>query len=559
MKYCLGLDFGSLSSRALLVEVETGREVASAVSSYSCGFIEDTLPASGEKLPPDWTLQDPRDYLDAMTEVCREVLSASGINPSDIAGVGVDFTSCTMLPVKRDGTPLSFLPEYRLNKHAYVKKWKHHAAQPQADRINALAREMNEPWLPFFGGKMSCEFLFPKILQILEEAPDIYDAADGFFEAGDWIVWQLTGAPVHSGCMTGYKAAWTEEDGYPSRTFLSALHPRMENIAEEKLWGSVLPACSRAGVLTEAMAVRTGLTAGTPVGIAVSDALAAVPAAGIVKPGTLLKIIGTSTCDIALTDTRAAVPGMCGNVRDAIVPGLYGLELGQSCVGDHFDWFTRRCVPPEYHAEAKERGISVHKLLREKAQIDPPGASGLLALDWWNGNRSVLTDTDLTGLILGMTLSTRPEEIYRALIEATAFGARVILDAIERSGVAIERICACGGIAQKDGFFMQIYADVLNREITVSQSAQTCALGAAMLGAVAAGRDGGGFDTIEEAAQIMPRLAETPYKPNPANRAVYDALYREFSELHDLFGRGGNDVMKRLKEIKKEAILCSTT
>ncbi|MDR1691796.1 MAG: ribulokinase [Oscillospiraceae bacterium] len=553
MKYCLGLDFGSLSARALLVAVETGEEVASAVAEYRHGFIETALPETGETLPPDWTLQDPKDYIDALSAVCHEV--TQGIDPSGIVGVGVDFTSCTMLPVTRDGIPLSYLPEFRENKHAYVKKWKHHAAQDQADRLNALARERGEGWLPYFGGKMSCEFMLPKMLQILEEAPEVYTAAAGFVEAGDWIVWVLTGALARSSCMAGYKSGWTETDGYPSNDFLTALHPGLNNAAEEKLWGDVVPVTARAGLITEEAAKLTGLAAGTPVGIAVSDALAAVPAAGITRPGTLLKIIGTSTCDIILTPERTAVQGMCGNVPGAVIPGLYGLELGQSCVGDHFDWFVRTCVPGPVAEEAKGRGISVHTLLSEKAAADPPGASGLLALDWWNGNRSVLTDTDLTGLMVGLSLTTRPEEIYRALIEATAFGAKVILDAVEEAGVPVERVRVCGGIPLKNPFMMQCYADILNREISVSRSSQACALGSAMLGAVAAGKAGGGFDTIQEAAEVMPRIGKDAYAPNPAHRKVYDALYSEYRTLHDLFGRGGSGVMKNLKAIKRREFI----
>ena len=554
MKYCLGLDFGSLSGRALLVEVETGREVATAVRSYPHGFIEETLPATGEKLPPDWTLQDPQDYLDVLFAVCREVLSVSGVDPADIVGAGIDFTACTALPVNKDGVPLCFLPEFRGNKHAYVKKWKHHAAQNQASRINALAREQGEAWLDLYGGKISSEWLFPKLLQVLEEAPEVYAAMDRFVEAADWLVWQLTGKETCCNCTAGYKAIWTKGKGYPSQAFFRALNPAFENVVEEKLTQNIQFLGEKAGEVTPAMAEATGLRAGTAVATGNVDAHVAVPAVGITESGSFLMIIGTSTCDMVLGDAPKIVPGMCGVVEDGILPGMFGFEAGQSCVGDHFDWFVKNCVPPAYHEEAARRGVSLHQILREKARLQAPGESGLLALDWWNGNRSVLVDVDLTGMILGMTLLTKPEDIYRALIEATAYGARVILDTFEANGIAIRQVYACGGIAAKDDFMMQVYADVLGREITVSLSPQTCALGSAMYGAVAAGQARGGYDSIFDAAGVMPRLRDEPYRPDAACHGTYTRLYEEFVRLHDYFGRGENDVMKRLKQIKKEAV-----
>ena len=556
MKYCLGLDFGSLSGRALLVEVETGREVATAVCAYAHGFIEDTLPATGGKLPPDWTLQDPQDYLDVIGEIIPKVLEDSGVNPKNIVGVGVDFTACTVIPVKKDGTPLCFLPEFRYNKHAYVKKWKHHAAQGQANRINELASERNEPWLNAYGGKISSEWLFPKLLQILEEAPEVYAAMDRFAEASDWLVWQLTGTETCSNCTAGYKAIWNKRSGYPSRDFFRALNPAFENVVSEKLSENIGFLGQKAGEISPEMAAFTGLAAGTAVAVGNVDAHVAVPAVGITQSGSMLMIIGTSTCDLVLGDSARVVPGMCGVVEDGVLPGMFGFEAGQSCVGDHFDWFVSNCVPPSYHEEAREKNISIHQYLREKAMRQKPGESGLLALDWWNGNRSVLVDADLTGMILGMTLATRPEEVYRALIEATAYGARMIIDTFEKHGVKIEHVYACGGIAVKDEFMMQIYADVLNRDITVSLSPQTCALGSAMFGAVAAGSARGGYDSILDAARVMPRLRDNPYRPAEENRRIYDRLYAEFARLHDYFGQGENDVMKRLKAIKKEIISC---
>jgi L-ribulokinase len=299
------------------------------------------------------------------------------------------------------------------------------------------------------------------------------------------------------------------------------------------------------------MAEITGLLPGTAIAVSNVDAHVAVPAVGIVEPGKMLMIIGTSTCHMVLDTEEKMVPGMCGVVEDGIIPGFMGYEAGQSCVGDHFEWFINNCVPGSYMKEARDRGINLHKLLREKAQKYKPGETGLLALDWWNGNRSVLVDADLTGLIIGLTLTTKPEEIYRALIEATAYGTNMIIDTFENSGVAINELYACGGIAGKDEFMMQIYSDVTNREIRISASPQTVALGSAMFGAVAAGKEKGGYDTIYEAAKKMAKVKDEYYKPNPENVRIYKELYKEYKMLHDYFGRGTNDVMKRLKKMKR--------
>lgn len=552
-KFSLGIDFGSLSGRAVLVDVTTGEEVATAVRNYTHGFIEETLPGGTEKLPPDWTLQQPRDYIEVLEQTVPEVIRKAGISAENIVGVGVDFTACTILPIKRDGTPLCFLPEYKDNKHAYVKLWKHHAAQDHANRLTALAEERKETFLARYGGKISSEWLFPKLMQIVEEAPEIYDAADRFIEAGDWIVMLLTGNETRNSCTAGYKGLWNKREGFPSRDFLKALNPKLENVVDEKLSRTISPIGSKAGEITAKAAEMTGLKEGTAVAVANIDAHVAVPACGITGAGQMLLIMGTSTCHIFLGTEEKIVPGMCGVVEDGVLPGFLGYEAGQSCVGDHFDWFVRNCVPETYWIEAKAKGQNIHGFLREKAMLQKPGESGLLALDWWNGNRSVLVDVDLTGMILGMTLTTKPEEIYRALIEATAFGTRKIIDTFVESGIPITELFACGGIASKDPFMMQIYADVTNREIRISDSTQTVALGSAMFGAVVAGKEKGGHDSIFEAAKIMGRLKDIVYRPNPEAVRVYDQLFLEYDRLHDYFGRGENDVMKHLKAIKKEA------
>ncbi len=552
-KYAVGVDFGTESGRAVLVDVSKGQEVATTVYPYSHSVIDERLPESGVLLEPDWALQDPQDYIRTLQNTIPEVLRISGVNPTDVIGVGIDFTACTMMPVKADGTPLCELPAYRNHPHAWVKLWKHHSAQPEADQINATAREMGESWLDRYGGKISSEWFFAKTLQIVHDDPEIYDAADRLLEAADWVVWQLTGEESRNSCTAGYKAIWSKREGFPRADYFAALDPKLKNVIDEKMTRRIVPMGQRAGGLTSQAAAWTGLLPGTSVAIANVDAHVAVPAATVTEPGRMVMIMGTSTCDMVLGTDERIVPGMCGVVEDGIIPGFFGYEAGQSCVGDHFAWFVEHCVPPEYHEEANRCAIDIHQLLEEKAGKLKVGESGLLALDWWNGNRSVLVDVDLSGMLIGATLATKPEEIYRALIEATAYGKRIIIETFQKSGVPIHELVACGGLPEKNKLLMQIYADVIGLPIRVSASKQTPALGSAMFGAVAAGKTAGGYDSIYDAAKVMAHLKDVIYTANPENQAIYEKLYAEYILLHDYFGRGENDVMKRLKTIKVEA------
>ena len=552
-RYTIGVDFGSESGRAVLVDVSNGKEIATSVYPYSNCVIDEKLPESGVKLELDWALQDPDDYLRTFQNTIPDVLKQSGVKPEDVIGLGIDFTACTMLPVKKDGTPLCDLPEYRKNPHSWVKLWKHHSAQPEADKINETARAMGENWLDRYGGKISSEWFFSKVLQIANEDPAIYKAADRLLEAADWVVWRLTGVETRNSCTAGYKAIWSKREGFPSKAFFKALNPLIENVVEEKMTTNITPIGQKAGGLTDEAAKWTGLRPGTPVAIANVDAHVAVPAATVVTPGTMVMIMGTSTCDMVLGTEEHIVPGMCGYVEDGIIPGYFGYEAGQSCVGDHFAWFVENCVPASYTQEAAERKIDIHKLLEEKASKLKPGESGLVALDWWNGNRSVLVDVNLTGMMLGMTLATKPEEMYRALIEATAYGKRMIIETFVKNGVPINELVACGGLPDKNPMLMQIYADVIGVPLKISASKQTPALGSAMFGAVVAGKAAGGYDSIVDAAKAMAAVKDVVYKPIAANQEVYEKLYQEYVLLHDYFGRGANDAMKRLKAIKASA------
>ena len=554
-RYTIGVDFGTESGRATLVDVADGRELATHVYPYSHGVIDEALPLDERtvRLEPDWALQDPDDYLRVFRVTIPAVVKAAGIDSADVIGIGVDFTACTMLPTKADGTPLCTLPAFRANPHAWVKLWKHHAAQPEADRINAVARERNEGWLDRYGGKISSEWFFSKALQIVDEAPEVYAEADRLLEAADWVVWRLTGVETRNSCTAGYKALWSKREGFPDAAYFGALDPRFANVIDEKMTRVITPIGERAGGLTGEAAAWTGLRPGIAVAIANVDAHVAVPAATVTETGRMVMIMGTSICHMVLGDQEKVVPGMCGYVEDGIIPGFFGYEAGQSCVGDHFAWFTENCVPESYEREARDRGIDVHGLLGEKATRLAVGESGLLALDWWNGNRSVLVDADLTGLLVGATLATKPEEIYRALIEATAYGTRIIVETFEENGVPVHEMVACGGLPEKNPLLMQIYADVTGRPFKVSASSQTPALGSAMFGAVAAGAEAGGYATIADASRAMARLKDRVFEPIEANRVAYDPLYREYVKLHDYFGRGGNNVMKTLKALRSQA------
>ena len=543
-RYSMGIDFGTLSGRAVLVDIDTGAEMATSVMEYSHAVMSEKF-IDGSALPADYALQHPKDYLDTLFFIIKDCLDKSGVDANDIIGVGVDFTASTVIPVKADGTPLCFIDKYKNNKHAYVKLWKHHAAGAEADEINALARERDEDFLKRYGGTISSEWLLPKVLNVLREDEELYNDTDRFIEAGDWIVWQLTGVECHSNCIAGFKGTWCEE-GYPSNEFLTALDKRLDGIVGTKLASNISKLSSVAGYITADVASKTGLKAGTPVAVPIIDAHAALPALGVVSPGDLLMIIGTSTCHIMLGDRGAYVPGISGYVKDGIVDGLYAFEAGQACVGDSFDWFTKNCVPATYFDAARAEGVSIHKYLREKAKKLPAGSGGLLALDWWNGNRTPYVNGNLSGAIVGLTTTTPPEAIYRALIEATAYGTRRIIEIYENGGISINRLYAAGGIAEKDEMLMQIYADVTGREILLSGTSQACAFGSAVLGSV----NENGYSSLAEASEKLKQVKDVVYRPIAENKEVYDVLYGEYYTLSEYFANSQSTLMEKLKKCK---------
>ncbi|GGN07815.1 ribulokinase [Lentzea pudingi] len=544
----VGVDFGTLSGRAVVVRVRDGAELGTAVHDYRHGVVDQVLPATGRPLPPEWALQVPADYLDVLRTAVPQAVEAAGISADQVIGIGTDFTACTMVPVTGDGTPLCDLPEFAENPHAYIKLWRHHAAQPQADRINELARQRKEPWLARYGGLISSEWEFAKGLQVLEEAPEVYAAMEHWVEAADWIVWQLTGTYTRNACTAGYKGI--HQDGaYPGEEFLKSLNPEFAGFVADKLDHPLSALGDKAGTLTTQAAEWTGLKQGIAVSVGNVDAHVTAPAAQAVGPGQMVAIMGTSTCHVMSGEELHEVPGMCGVVDGGIVPGLWGYEAGQSGVGDIFAWFLRNQVPPSYHEEAAERGISVHELLSELAARQEVGEHGLVALDWHSGNRSVLVDHELSGVVVGQTLATKAEDVYRALLEATAFGTRVIVDTFTDSGVPVTELVIAGGLT-KNTLLMQIYADVVNLPLSVIGSAQGPALGSAMHAAVAAGA----HKDIREAAAAMGSVRRNVFTPVQKNVEAYERLFLDYQELHDYFGRGANDVMHRLREYRRAAL-----
>ncbi|MGG0716252.1 ribulokinase [Robertmurraya massiliosenegalensis] len=550
-RYTIGIDFGTQSGRAVLVDIGTGEEVASSVKEYPDGVIDEYLPGTDIRLESDWALQNPDDYIDVLVTTVSKVIHDSQVDPQDVIGLSIDFTSCTVVPVASDGRALSQLEQYKHHPHAWVKLWKHHAAQDEANQLNEMAKERTERFLERYGNKVSSEWMIPKIWEVVNDEPELYRDIDQFMEATDWVTMQLTGVAVRNSCTAGYKAMWHKQEGFPDNEFFKALDPSLEHVVEEKLRSPIQPIGSKAGELTEKMARKLGLIPGTAVAVGNVDAHVAVPAVNVTKPEKMVMVMGTSICHLVLGETEQMIEGMCGVVEDGIIPGLFGYEAGQAAVGDIFEWFITSSVPEHYFEEANQRNLNIHQLLEEKACKLMPGESGLLTLDWWNGNRSVIVDADLSGIILGLNLQTKAEEIYRALIEATAFGTKKIIDEFRNNGVDIHELYACGGLPQKNKLFMQIYADITNMEIRISASTQTPALGSAMFAAVAAGEERGGYSSIVEAAKYMAKLQDKVYRPIKRNITIYEQLYREYCKLHDYFGRGENEVMKTLKRIKR--------
>ena len=535
--YALGVDFGTESGRALLLDLRTGEEAAVSEVAYAHGAIDRTLPATGEQLPPDWALQDPDDWVAVLDTAIPAVLEAVGGAREAVVGLGVDFTSCTVLPVSAQGVPLCTLGAWREHKHAWPKLWKHHAAQPIADRLNEVAAARGEAFLERYGGRISSEWYFPKLIELWLEDREVYDACYGFIEATDWIVWHLTGNERRQSCTAGYKALWSETEGLPAREYFEAAYPGFSR-PEEKLGTQFAPLGTRAGTLRPDVAARLGLPESVAVAVGNVDSFVSVPGAGVEQPGTFVMVVGTSICDLVIDRAEVRLPGITGVVRDGILPGFYGYEAGQAAVGDMLDWFVETLAPPgaEYAA------------LEQAAKAIGPGETGLVALDWWNGNRTILADADLSGAILGLTLQSTTAQIYRALLESIAFGNRRIIENFEQHGLALHEIVACGGIAQKSPLMMQLLADTSGLRVSVPASSQIPARGAALFGALAAGA----FPDIAGAiAATRPQTARS-YDPDPGAKAIYDEVYAIYRALYETLGRSQVELLHGLKRIHTE-------
>lgn len=533
----LGLDFGTESVRALFVGLD-GTERGTAYSKYTHGQITATLPTTGMPLPPDYALQHPADWLESATRAVRTAWRRVGKTGKRLIGIGVDFTSCTMLPTLSDGTPLCLLPEFEKNPLAWPKLWKHHGAKKQTERIDRIANERRELFLEQYGGKIGLEWFFPKLLETLEDAPEVYRAAEVWIEAGDWVVWQLIGCRANemarSTCQAGYKGMWTSLDGFPSKPFLRAVHPELVDVVRTKMPGRMKAPGQLAGRLGPVMAKKFRAREGTPVSTAIIDAHAGVPGVGAADPGTLVMVCGTSSCHMLNSTAYHRVPGVAGVVKDGILPGMFGYETGQAAVGDAFDWLRKLL-----------RQKNFTQLTKQAASV-PPGAEGVLCVDWLNGCRTPLMDGRLGGAFTGLTLNHSAEHLYRAMLEATAYGLRWIVEMLRESGVPVKKFIATGGLPHRNPLFVRILSDVLRETVLIHPSQQGSALGAAILGAVAAGKRAGGFSSVRSAVRTIGGVKKdiegrtgTFVTPDRRLTKTYEPLYRRYRDTASFLYENG--------------------
>lgn len=518
----LGLDFGTESVRAILVDSE-GCQRGLATSEYPHGQIIRCLPGTSDPLPPRYALQDPDDWVSSAIRAARLAIEDASISGDEVVGIGVDFTSCTMLPTTRQGIPLCKLEQYHTVPLAWPKLWKHHGALKQADRMNAVALDRQEPFLKRYGGVIGLEWLFPKILETAEHSPAVADAAEIWLEAGDWFVWQLVGGPAdqltRSTCQAGYKAMWSAADGYPNREYLESVHPYLADVVANRLPGVMRSPGEAAGMLSSEMAERFGLSERTPVSAAIIDAHAAVPGVGAAEPGALVMVMGTSSCHMLNATKLVDIAGVAGVVEGGILPGLWGYETGQAAVGDAFAWL-RELLNLE----------SFDDVAREAIEL-PPGAEGVFCLDWMNGCRTPLMDGGLRGAFAGLGMEHRSAHLYLALMEASAFGLRWIVDVLSDGGISIDRLIATGGLPHHNRAFVEVYADVLGMPVEIHPSTQGPAVGAAVLGMIAAGKQRSGFSSVADAARAMASAPEKDFtlvNPRPERHRAYQPLYRKY-------------------------------
>ncbi len=545
-RLAIGVDFGTESGRVLLLDLQSGEEVAVKSVAYPHGVIDTRLATNGAELPPDTALQDPSDYLEVLARGVPEAMTAASANADEVVGIGIDVTACTVLPVTEDGTPLCAIERWRDHPHAWVKLWKHHSAQPVADRLNAIAVERKEHFLDRYGGRLSSEWYFPKLIETWLEDRDVFDAMHVFVEATDWIVWQLTGTLSRASCTAGYKACWSARDGIPSHDYFAACFPGLPDLTDKLGTTFFLPG-HRAGTLRPEIAERVGLSPQTAVAVGNVDSFVSLPGIGVDRPRSFVMVIGTSICDLAIDPRGVEMPGITGVVDGGILPGYFGYEAGQAAVGDMFAWFGR--------LTGRDGDGGWYADIEGEAAKLVPGGSGLVALDWWNGNRTILGDADLSGVIAGLSLATTPGEFYRALLESVAFGARRIVENFADYGLLFDEIVACGGIAERSQLMMQLLADVTGMSVRTTDSSEIPARGSALFGALAAGEARGGFDDIVGAIAAMRPGASRRYEPSLARHQTYDEIYAVFRGLHDDLGHDHVELLHELKKIRRRAIV----
>jgi len=550
-RYVLGFDFGTLSCRGVVLNVETGELCVTAEDAYRRGVITGKLPEADISLPDEWCLQDPDDWLFSMRKICGDMLDRAGVNPDQVIGLGVDFTSCTLLPVKKDGTVLCQIPAFRDDPNAWPKLWKHHGAQNQAERLENYAA-VNTDWLKdYFGNSVSSEWAYPKMLQVLEESPKAYEAADYFIEGMDYIPMLLTGEVTRNNGVLGVNFFYIEGRGFPDDSFAAGVNPSFRNVVKEKLGGRILKPGELVGTVKPEMARFLGVSEKTVVSVGNSDGAIAGCGAGVNESGSMMLVVGTSTCHQMMYDRYVPFDGICSIAADGMVPGLYGYESGQPATGDLFSWFAKNCAPESVTQQASCRGMSVLDYLNDEAQKLLPGECGLVTIDWLSGNRSILSNYDLSGAMIGLTLETTPVDMYRSLVEANVYGTRMIIENYELHGVHIDRIYAIGGISRKCPWIMQMIADVLRSDIIVPQFDNVPAYGAAATAAVAAYQAGieyGCRDFNETAKRLIPKETIV-YHPDLSKSVMYDEVYEQYRVLHDYFGLDST-FMKKVKEIK---------
>ena len=552
--YTIGVDFGALSAQAVLVDVSNGNFIATAEYQYPHKMITEKLPGSDVQLEPGWALHHPQDYINALKRTIPKLLKESGIPADQVIGLGIDFRGSTLIPTTSDGTPLALTEDYKEEPHAWPKVWKHMASLDKAAQLTQLASDRFETFLDRYGGQINPEWFFPKVWELYDDNASLYNNADRLIEASDWVVWQLTGIETRNLCAAGYKGLWSKSEGFPLETFFGAMDPGLTNIIDEKMKRDIIPAGQQAGELMEEVAKLLHLSPGTPVATGMLSPYTAVPAVSVAEPGKMVLILGSSFELIVLSKKEYRVPGMSGMVEDSIVPGLVGYEAEQAGGGNHFEWFIKNGIPCEYERLARKQKINLFKFMDQKAAELAPGESGLVCLDWWNGNRSILADRELTGLILGYSLNTTPEEVYRSIIEATTFGTRKIFETFIASGVPINEIIVAGGKTIQNELMLEILANVTRMEIKIADTQHSSALGSAMYATVAAGEGKGGYATIQDASKRMAHLSKKTYIPNNNDKKTYNRIYSEYTLLHDYFGYGHNNAMKRLNTIRKTII-----